>query len=461
MKRSILEYALPQELLELMAEFGQPSYRAQQVADWVYHRGVDSFGSMSNVPQQLRQQLGEALTLDPGVLLSQVSSPDGAIKFLHQVGPRETIESVLLPYRYGYSLCISSQVGCRQACTFCASGHAGFMRNLSAAEMLGQVLWGVRAVGLPKLRHIVMMGMGEPMDNIEAVLDFLRQVHEPWGFGLSWRHVTVSTSGIVPGIERLAASGMPITLAISLHAARDDLRRQVMPINDRYSVADVVRAGRAYMEATGRRVTYEYILLAGVNDGLQEADRLAGLVGHRAHVNLIPYNPVPDLPYVRPSPAAIAAFQKRLTDRGVVATVRRTLGLGVDGACGQLRRRRQKELEEGGVLGVFGGNGHRVGEDDQRGQLRGDRPARDGLAVRGGGRHGRPAGGRDRLAGGHHRTTASGAGDVPRKTRTAPAAGLPTGPAPHAAGTGRAAGHGHDPHRGRRVRRSADLSPRR
>lgn len=326
-----------------MTAHGQPAFRAGQILHWAYRRLARSYDEMTDLPKGLRAELREELPLGEAVVAMEQEAEGGVRKALLVYPDHGSAETVLLPYRFGPSTCISSQVGCRQGCRFCATGASGFTRSLRAGEIVEQFLWAARAALPQELRRLVMMGAGEPLDNYDAVLAFLRRLHHEDTVGLSYRHMTVSTVGLVPEIRRLAGEGLPINLALSLHATTDELRSRIMPENRRYPIADVLSATDEYFARTGRRVTYEFLLIGGLNDGDDEAARLADLVAaHRGHVNLIPLNPVEEFPYDAPERERVAAFQRALHARGVNATVRRTMGQEVDAACGQLRRRYDK-----------------------------------------------------------------------------------------------------------------------
>lgn len=298
---------------------------------------------MTNLPKGLREQLQEQLPLGTAAVAMEQEAQGGVHKALLVYPDHGSAETVLLPYRFGPSTCLSSQVGCRQGCRFCATGASGFTRSLSAGEIMEQFLWAARAALPQELRRLVMMGAGEPLDNYDEVLRFLRRLHHDDVFGLSYRHMTISSVGLVPQILRLAEEGLPVNLALSLHATTDDLRSQIMPENRRYPIAEVLAATDTYFARTGRRVTYEFLLIGGLNDGDDEAARLADLVHlHPGHVNLIPLNPVTEFPYDAPDRGRVLGFQQALQGFGVNATVRRTLGQEVDAACGQLRRRYDK-----------------------------------------------------------------------------------------------------------------------
>lgn len=333
----------PEEAVDWLRSRDLPPYRAGQVLRWAYARLATSYGEMTDLPQGLRDRLTQELPL-ASAREEIVQREEGAVRKGLLVYPDGgSAETVLLPYRFGPSVCLSSQVGCRQGCRFCATGASGFTRSLNAGEIMEQFLWAARAARPRPLRRLVMMGAGEPLDNYGEVLRFLRLMHHPQVFDLSYRHMTISTVGLVPGIRRLAEEELPINLALSLHATRDDLRSLLIPENRRYPIAEILAATDYYFARSGRRITYEFLLIGDVNDDEDEAARLADLVAkHPGHVNLIPLNPVREFPYAAPSRERVLAFQKRLVALGVNATVRRTLGQEVDAACGQLRRRYDK-----------------------------------------------------------------------------------------------------------------------
>lgn len=340
-----------EEISRVLADMGQPAFRGKQVFTWL-HRGVRSFDEMSNLSKPLRQQLAQAYTISvPTVARKQESRLDGTIKYLWELPDGNCIETVLMQYHHGNTVCISSQVGCRMGCAFCASTLEGRVRDLTAGEMMGQVL-AVNRLHAEKdkrgVTNIVMMGSGEPLDNYENVIRFLRLVSAPEGIGVSLRNVSVSTCGLVPRIYDLARENLPITLSISLHAPTDEARQRIMPIAKTYSLEELLRACRDYVKAVGRRIVFEYALIEGVNTSLADADRLADLVrGLLCHVNLIPLNDVPERNLAAPGQKGIEAFQRRLEARGVSVTRRREMGADIQGACGQLRR---KHLSQEGTL---------------------------------------------------------------------------------------------------------------
>jgi 23S rRNA (adenine2503-C2)-methyltransferase len=329
------------ELTESLRALGEPAFRGKQVFSWL-HRGVASFDEMTNLSKPLREKLaGEFLLTVPRAVRKQVSQLDGTVKYLWELGDGNCIESVVMQYHHGNTVCISSQVGCRMGCAFCASTVAGRVRNLTAGEMLDQVLFSQKDAGL-ELSNIVLMGIGEPMDNLDTVLRFLELVNHPDGLNIGMRHISLSTCGVIPGIQRLAELGLQLTLSVSLHAPDNETRSRLMPVNRAYDVDALFEVCHRYFEKTGRRISFEYAMIDGVNDHDWQADLIVRkLRGMPGHVNLIPLNDVVESPY-KPS-RRIAAFQKRLESQGVTATVRRSLGGDIDASCGQLRR---KEMED-------------------------------------------------------------------------------------------------------------------
>ena len=331
------------ELADILKQLGQPAFRAGQVFTWL-HKGVRSYDEMTNLPKALRQTLAEHYPLFvPKVVRKQESQKDGTIKYLWQLSDGNCVETVLMRYRYGNTVCISTEVGCRMGCAFCASTLGGLVRRLEPFEMLDQVLFTQIDSGLP-VSHIVLMGIGEPLDNFDNVMRFLELVNSPDGMNISMRHISLSTCGLVPKIDALAAKKLQISLAISLHGSSNEVRSQVMPVNKAYPIEELLAACRRYYDATGRRIHFEYAMIDGVNDSPENARELLRLLkGLGAHVNLIPLNHVEESPLKPSSREAVARFQKTLEDGGVTATVRRTLGGDIDASCGQLRRKFQKE----------------------------------------------------------------------------------------------------------------------
>lgn len=331
------------QLEEFFRKLGEPAYRAAQAFQWIYGHDVESFEKITVFSKKLRERLKEVARisrLSPEII--QGGRYQQAAKFLFRLEDGSTIESVLLWQDYGVTACLSSQVGCRWGCTFCASGIGGFLRNLGTAEIVEQLLALNRYLGCNGLRvnNIVMMGVGEPLDNYDAVLAALRLIHEPDGIGIGFRHMTISTCGVVPQIQRLAGENLPITLAVSLHAPNDFLRTRLMPVNRRYPLSALVPACREYARQSGRRVTFEYALIEGVNDSPEMALELALLLkGFLSHVNLIPLNRVEGTSMAGSKPEKVKRFLAALESRGIKATVRRETGTSIDAACGQLRWR--------------------------------------------------------------------------------------------------------------------------
>ena len=329
-----------EELRHLMEDKGAPAFRAKQLFSWIHGRQACSYAEMSDLPAKLREELAASHPLVTAKLVDrQISRLDGTQKFLFEMPDGCLVESVFMRYRFGNSVCISSQVGCRMGCSFCASTLHGLVRSLSASEMLEQIYAILRTTG-ESVSHVVVMGMGEPLDNYENLIRFLRLVTCPEGMHLSQRSVTVSTCGIVPNMYRLAREGLHITLALSLHAATDTRRRQIMPIANRYPIRELMEACRAYFDATGRQITFEYSLIRDVNDSAADARGLAKLARPlQAHINLIPVNPVRERGFSHPDNAHVRAFKKELENHGVNVSIRRALGTDIEGACGQLRNR--------------------------------------------------------------------------------------------------------------------------
>lgn len=332
------------EITEFLKSIGEPAFRGKQIFTWL-HRGVISFDEMTNLAKPLREKLKTTCKITaPKVARKQVSQQDGTIKYLWELEDENCIESVFMQYHHGNTVCISSQVGCRMGCAFCASTIAGKERDLTASEMLDQVLFTQLDAGLP-VSNIVLMGIGEPMDNLDNVLKFLELVNHPDGLNIGMRHISLSTCGVIPGIERLAELGLQLTLSVSLHAPDSATRSRVMPVNRAYDVDALFSACHRYFEKTGRRISFEYAMIDGVNDSDEQADLIAKkLRGMPGHVNLIGLNDVVESPF-KPS-RRIAAFQKRLESHGITATVRRSLGGDIDASCGQLRRKAMEEKGE-------------------------------------------------------------------------------------------------------------------
>ena len=329
-----------EEITGMLRDMGEPAFRGKQVFSWL-HKGVKSFDEMSNLSKALREKLAETCYITvPEIARKQESKLDGTIKYLWRLGDGNCIETVLMQYHHGNTVCISSQVGCRMGCAFCASTIAGKVRNLTPSEMIDQVLFTQLDSGR-SISNIVLMGIGEPLDNRETVMKFLTLVNHPDGLNIGMRHISLSTCGIVPEIDRLADLNLQLTLSVSLHAPDSETRSRIMPVNRAYDVEELFAACHRYFEKTGRRISFEYAMIDGVNDSDWQADLIAKKVkGMPGHVNLIPLNDVVESPF-KPS-KRVAEFQKRLESQGITATVRRSLGGDIDASCGQLRR---KEME--------------------------------------------------------------------------------------------------------------------
>lgn len=333
-----------EEMTNYIKEMGEPAFRGKQVFRWL-HRGATSFEQMTDLSKALREKLEQSSFITaPAVERKQVSKLDGTIKYLWRLGDGNCVETVLMRYRHGNTVCISSQVGCRMGCAFCASTIGGKVRDLTPAEMLDQVLFTQLDSG-EEVSNIVLMGIGEPLDNFDTVLRFLTLVNSPEGMNIGMRHISLSTCGLVEQIDRLAQYQLQLTLSVSLHAPDDETRSKLMPVNRSVGVEKLFETCRRYFETTGRRISYEYAMVDGVNDSDWQADLLAKhLKGTPGHVNLIPLNEVAESPF-KPS-RRVREFQTRLERQGVTATVRRKLGGDIDASCGQLRRKRMEEERE-------------------------------------------------------------------------------------------------------------------
>ncbi len=328
-----------EELAAFLAAGGQPAFRAKQVFDWLHAKQAVSFAQMTNLPKALVQKLSEEAYITVHTVEKKlVSKIDGTVKYLFRLPDGEFCESVVMEYKHGKSICISTQVGCRMGCSFCASTKAGFVRHMAASEILEQVYAAQRDLNC-RIGHIVLMGIGEPLDNYDNVLRFLSLVSDERGNNISLRHVSLSTCGLVDRIDRLSEERLGLTLSVSLHAPNDAIRGRTMPVSKKWPMETLLAACRRYAEKTGRRVSFEYALIRDLNDSMACADELAQkLSGMLCHVNLIPVNEIKETSYKRSDGARVLAFQQRLASRGINATVRRTLGTDISAACGQLRR---------------------------------------------------------------------------------------------------------------------------
>ena len=329
-----------EELTKELAALGEKPFRAKQIYDWLHVKMATDFEQMSSLSRDLRARLSQCCSITALKTVGErISAADGTRKYLFGLEDGNVIESVWMQYHHGNSVCISSQVGCRMGCRFCASTLDGLERNLRPSEMLDQI-YRIQSITGERVSNVVVMGSGEPMDNYDNVVRFLRLISHEKGLNISQRNLTVSTCGIVPGILQFAEEGLQVTLALSLHAPNDEVRKTLMPIANRYHLEDVLKACRVYFEKTGRRITFEYSLVGGVNDSLEDAAQLSALAGRlNAHVNLIPVNPIKERDYRQSGQSEILAFKNKLEKNKINVTIRREMGRDIDGACGQLRRR--------------------------------------------------------------------------------------------------------------------------
>ncbi len=345
-------------LTEFVVGLGEKPFRAKQLLRWIHRYGETDFAKMTDIAKSLREKLQRAAKVEPPALITEQLSDDGTRKWLLNVGEHNAIETVFIPENDRGTLCISSQVGCALACTFCSTGRQGFNRNLTVAEIIGQLWWASRALGCdPKgeriISNVVMMGMGEPLTNFDNVCDAMDIMLDDYGYGLSRRRVTLSTSGVAPALERLKQR-CPVALAVSLHAPNDALRDMIVPINQKYPLARLLAACRSYLEAAPRDfITFEYVMLDGVNDSIAQARELVALVGDLpCKFNLIPFNPFPNSGYKRSTSAAIQRFRDVLMNAGFVVTTRKTRGDDIDAACGQLAGQVMDKTRRGAILEV-------------------------------------------------------------------------------------------------------------
>ena len=336
-----------EKLNSVIEELGQPTFRAKQIYTWLHKYGVSSFDEMTNISKQLREILADNYFISTCEIEDKYTSKiDDTVKYLFRLYDGEYVESVIMKYKYGYTICVSSQVGCKMGCTFCASTLAGFKRNLTAGEIEAQLQSAQKDLQI-KISHIVLMGIGEPLDNFDNVIDFLYNVNNENGLNISMRNITLSTCGVVPRIYDLMALNLQLTLTISLHAPNDNIRSKTMPINRKYNMDELIKACKNYAEKTGRRVSFEYTLIKDVNDSTKDALELsARLKGMNSHINLIPVNDVKERGNVRSSKQAILNFQNVLKKHGINATIRRTLGSDINASCGQLRRLKNRGENE-------------------------------------------------------------------------------------------------------------------
>lgn len=332
-----------EELSSYIVSLGEPAFRSKQIFRWL-HRGASTFDEMTDLSKALKERLNnEAFITSIRVYKRFCSQLDDTVKYLFELEDGNIIETVAMKYHHGYSLCISCQVGCRMGCSFCQSTKNGLIRSLTAGEILDQILQVQLDLGV-RISNIVMMGIGEPLDNFDEVVRFLINVNDPEGVNIGYRHISLSTCGLVPGILKLSELELPITLSISLHGTTDDIRSGMMPINRKYDLEQLIGACRAYQKKTGRRISFEYAVIAGVNDRAEDAKRLSNLLkGILCHVNLIPVNPIEKGVYHPPTRKNILNFQDTLIKLGLNATIRRTLGSDISASCGQLRHQNTKE----------------------------------------------------------------------------------------------------------------------
>lgn len=344
MKNTDIKSLTLPELVQEMEQIGEKKFRAAQLYEWLHKKLAESFTEMTNLSLSLREKCTEHFELTVlHTVQVQESKQDGTKKFLFELSDGNMVESVLMKYHHGNSVCISSQVGCKMGCKFCASTLGGLVRSLTAAEMLEQVYAVTRLTG-ERVSNVVVMGIGEPLDNLDNLIRFIRMLTDEKGLHISQRNITVSTCGLVPKIKELAEEDLQITLALSLHGVTDEKRRELMPVAEKYSITELMEACRYYFERTGRRLTFEYALAGGVNDTEEDAAGLIRLASSvHAHVNLIPINPVRERKYTASGREAVRAFQRKLEEAGVNVTLRREMGRDIDGACGQLRRNHLKK----------------------------------------------------------------------------------------------------------------------
>ena len=344
MKRDIKSMLLP-EIENYFESIGQKPYRASQVYSWL-HNGVSDFSGMTNLSLELREKLSKEFFISmPELVEKQVSKADGTTKYLLRVQEGDLVECVLMQYSHGNTICVSTQIGCKMGCTFCASSQDGFKRNLSASEILDQVLF-VQKDTNKRISNVVLMGIGEPLDNFDHVMQFIQIICDSTGLNIGARHITLSTGGLLENIDRLSDYDVQLTLAISLHAPDDETRTKLMPINRSTGVKQLIEAGERYFKKTGRRVTYEYAMIDGINDSPQQAELLSDLLKNKAvHLNLISFNNVPELSLKASSKKNVRAFIDILEKNGINYTMRRSLGADIEASCGQLRRRFAKEMD--------------------------------------------------------------------------------------------------------------------
>lgn len=336
--KNIKDYSLD-ELKEELKEIGEKPFRAEQIYKWIYENRVSSFDEMTNLSLELREKLKQDYEIKEFKIITKQVSSDGTKKYLFDLLDGNAIETVLMEYHHGYSICVSSQVGCKMGCKFCASTGIPFIRNLTSGEIIEQIMAVERDTGV-RISNIVFMGIGEPLDNYDNVVKAIRNINNPKGLNIGARHISISTSGLVPKIYKLAEENIQCTLSISLHATTDEQRSKMMPVNNSYNIEELLKACKDYIEKTHRRISFEYALAKENNDNLEDAKRLVKLLkGMLCHVNLIPINKIENGEFTKSSNENIMKFRDYLNEHGIVATIRRELGSDIDAACGQLRRK--------------------------------------------------------------------------------------------------------------------------
>ena len=335
-----------QELAEEVEALGLPKFRTDQIYSWLFEKGVRDFSEMSNLSKDLRQALDERFVIRNCTIDTKLCSRlDKTVKYLFELGKGEFVECVVMKYKYGYSICVSTQLGCKMGCKFCASAIGGFKRHLTASEILSEIYTAQSDLGI-KISHIVLMGTGEPLDNYDNFVKFIHMLSDEHGLNISQRNITASTCGIVPNMRRLAEEGLQITLALSLHGSSQEKRKKLMPVANKYELSEVLDACDYYFDKTGRRITFEYSLVAGVNDQPDDIRELTAILKRRnCHLNLIPVNPIKERDFKKPDRKNALEFKNKLEKNGINVTIRRERGSDIDGACGQLRRRHAAKSE--------------------------------------------------------------------------------------------------------------------
>ena len=347
--KNIKDYNL-EELKQELANLGEKTFRAEQIFKWIFQEKVKSFDDMTNISLELREKLKKEYTICNFNILKKQESKDGTIKYLFDVLDGNAIETVLMSYHHGYSICVSSQIGCKMGCKFCASTGINFIRSLTSGEIVEQILAVEQDTGI-RTSNVVFMGIGEPLDNYDNVINAIRIINNPKGLNIGARHISISTSGLVPKIYKLAEENIPCTLSISLHATTNEKRSKMMPVNDAYPIEELIKACKDYIKKTNRRISFEYALAKDNNDNKEDAKELVHLLkGMLCHVNLIPINKIENGSFTKSSNENIMKFRDYLNDHGIVATIRRELGSDIDAACGQLRRKNLRQNGDGANL---------------------------------------------------------------------------------------------------------------